>query len=103
MCKLCQLSKANTENLARLYKPLPILRTPYKKMHIDFVAELLEDNIYIIIMTYTDHYSNMVVLVPLCKSDIYMLVNRFQAEAASFYGLLSAIIGKRNLRFQANF
>ena len=55
------------------------------------------------IMTCVDHFSKIVVLVPLGKSNAWSIATDFLAEAVSHRQILSAIIHKRDPRFQGNF
>ena len=89
--------------LAGLNQPLAILCIPWEQIHIDFVVELAEDARYSIIMTCVDHFSKMVVLVPLYESDAYTIANHFLAEIVSHHRLLLAIVSKKDPRFYGNF
>ena len=65
--------------------------------------ELPEDDRYGNIMTCMDHFSKIVVLVPLRKTDAQTVASRFLAEVLSHYGLLVTIISNRDARFQGSF
>ena len=76
---------------------------PCEQIHIDFVTELPEDNGYGTIMMWVEHFSKMVVLVPLCELDVQTVTNCLIAKVMSHHGLLVTIISNRDPRFQSNF
>ena len=61
--------------------------------------ELPEHDGYGTIMMCIDHFSKMVVLVPLCKTDAQTVASRFLAEVMIHHGLLVTIISGRDPRF----
>ena len=65
--------------------------------------ELPEHDGYGTIMICIDQFNKMVVLVPLCKTDVRTVANRFLAEVVSHHGLLATIISVRDPRFQGSF
>ena len=73
----------DTWKLAGLYQSLPIPQMPWEQIHINFVMEFPEDNGYGTIMIYVDHFSNMLVLVPLWESDTWIVASCFLLEIVS--------------------
>ena len=61
--------------------------------------ELLEHDGYGTIMMCIDHFSKMVVLVPLCKTDARTVASHFLAEVVSHHGLPATIINDGDPRF----
>ena len=60
--------------------------------------ELSEDDGYGMTMIYVDHFSKIVVLVPLKESDAWTVANCFVAEVLNHQRLLSAITSDRDPR-----
>ena len=74
-----------------------------EQIHIDFVTELPEDDGYRTIMMCVDHFSKIVVLVPLWELDTQTVASCFLAKVVSHHGLPATIISDRDPRFQGNF
>ena len=67
------------------------------------MAEFPKDNGHRTIMICIDHFSKMVVLVPLQELDAQTVASHVLAKVMSHHGLPVTIISDRNPRFQGNF
>ena len=102
-CKLYQVSKTDTQNLAGLYQPLAMLQMPKKQVYINFVVKLPEDDGYGTTITCIDYLNKIIALVTLQESDAWTVARRFLAEVMSNNRPPATIITYRNPKFQGNF
>jgi transposase InsO family protein len=105
-CPQCQANKASNQKPAGQAQPLPIPERPWEQISMDFIMDLPASGKlkYTAVAVVVDRFSKMAVFFPChTTSSAPEVAELFIERVQSYYGVPSAIVSDRDVRFVSRF